>query len=112
MRWRITLILISILILLTACNLPSSPPTGTPTSETSPPEANDPQVESLMAIQQASTIDMNVQFENGVPIFVKGRIPVQGADPGEQALNFIDEYKALYLQVHPDLDLKVHRVGD
>ncbi len=109
-------VLFSVLF-ITACNLPFSNNNISDPSNTSTPEegvldpSSDPQVTALNALRESSTSDLSVQFDEGFPVFISGRVPVAGQDPGERAKAFIAEYKALYLQNDPDLDLQVRRVG-
>lgn len=107
------LVLITIVMFTAGCNLPfigGEDQSAGKTPEGLPGEASTPQQEALTDLQQDSATDLAVQFEDGFPVFVSGRIPVEGNNPGERAKTFMAEYQALYFS-DPDLELQVRRVG-
>lgn len=114
MARRPILILLGLFLVLslTACNLPASLPaedaTPAPTEAEIPP---DPQVDALRTLEQNAASELDIQFDEGFPVFVEGRIPVAGENAGERALAFIAQYETLYLQNDPDLHLGVRSVG-
>ena len=98
-----------------ACTLPFVTTTGTthtpiPQSEESKPLI-DPQWAALQSIIKDSETEIELGFQDGFPIFFIGEIPVNGDTPAARAQNYIESYKALYRQDHPDLELELKRVG-
>jgi Zn-dependent metalloprotease len=108
LRMGIAIIILS----MAGCNLQFINPLPSSTAPSPPIEPNsDPQVVALRSIEQDSTIPLDVEFSEGFPVFVNGRIPVTGEDAGERALAFLAAYKDLYLQSDRDLALGIRSIG-
>jgi Zn-dependent metalloprotease len=105
----IKFICVLLLGILPACNLSSLKPTipASPSLDGS----TDLQLAALWSIEENSTGEIRVDFSNGFPIFINGRIPVEGGDPGEKAIAYLNEYQELYLQSDPDLELSIRSIG-
>ncbi|KAF0106540.1 MAG: Microbial metalloproteinase [Chloroflexi bacterium] len=100
--------LISLLILLSACNFPLAEKSATPTVE----EVLDPQVVALRQLESVSETPPDLYFQNGFPRFISGSFRAEGTNVVERARNFLNTYQDLYRISNPDLGLAVRRVSE
>lgn len=75
------------------------------------PSLSDLQMADMRRLQAAANGKLEVQFQDGFPRSVLGRIPVEGGDPIERARRFLESYKDLYRLNDPNLALGVRRVS-
>jgi Zn-dependent metalloprotease len=66
----------------------------------------------MQALVAASSTEPHFLFERGFPSGVAASVPVDGADPVERALNFVDRYRDLYSFTDADLAFVASRVSD
>lgn len=69
-----------------------------------------PALVALDQLNRASERRAQLTFHAGFPRGLLASVPVTGADPVEQASNFLNAYQDLYLQSDPNLSLEVQRV--
>lgn len=74
------------------------------------PETADPQVRALRRFRQASVEPVGVRMREGFPAHLRGRIPVVGDTPLEQARGFAREFRSLLRVDDPDRELFVRQV--
>lgn len=73
----------------------------------------DPVVEALHRLEDATQTTPNFYFQNGFPRYVQVSVPVAGEDTVARARNFLNQYQDLYQQNDPKLELHLRRVeGD
>ncbi len=84
----------------------STSPSPTPSQE-----SLDPQEASLRQFEDDSETPTDLNFRNGFPTFVSGRVAVEGEDPVSRAENYLRTYQDLYLLGDPDFDLSVRRLA-
>jgi Zn-dependent metalloprotease len=87
------------------CTHPATFRAGAQESET------DPQVTSMRVLESASERPARIRFADGFPRSVSARVRVGGENAVERASNFLREYRDLYAQSVPHLELKVRRVS-
>lgn len=76
-----------------------------------PPSSPDPQVNALRRLQAASETPVRVSFAHDFPRSVAARVHTEGRDAVEHAKFFLNQYRDLYAQNSPHLQLKVRRVN-
>ena len=104
----VSLITMSLTVLAVAalvCTHPATFRAGAQESET------DPQVTSMRMLESASERPARIRFADGFPRSVSARVRVGGENAVERASNFLREYRDLYAQSVPQLELKVRRVS-
>ena len=73
----------------------------------------DAQLEALRRLEETSLSPLYVRFEDGLPRFVAGRVPIPGTlpdDPVVQALDFLQRFRELYRLDDPGKQLFLHRI--
>lgn len=73
--------------------------------------ADDAEPAALQALREASTEPVTVQFDQGVPRFVRARVAVEGADAGDRAYAYLERFRDLYRLQEPRDELRVVEVG-
>lgn len=101
-------VLVTLLILVPACNLPLAV-TSTPII---PEEIPDSQMAAMRQLEADSETPPDLYFQDGFPRFVSGSFLVEGADVVERARNFLETYQELYRIANPDLELAARRVSE
>ena len=71
----------------------------------------DPQVIALRRLQADSATAVRISFARGFPRSVAARVDTEGRNAVERSKFFLDQYRDLYAQNSPHLDLKVRRVN-
>lgn len=69
-----------------------------------------PQTAAIEALTAAASAEPFIFFDGDFPSGVSTSLSVSGADPVERALNFIDNYRDLYLLTDNELELVTSRV--
>jgi Zn-dependent metalloprotease len=70
-------------------------------------------INHMVQLRAESEKTPDIQFEDGLPVFVSLRVPIPGGlppDPVLRALNFLDRYKYLYRLDDPKTDFYLKRI--
>ncbi len=71
----------------------------------------DPVVDAMHRLEGETKTAPDFYFQNGLPRFVRMKVPVEGEDSVSRARNFLNRYQDLYQQNDPKLELHLRRVG-
>ena len=68
-------------------------------------------VAALAVLREASTTPVELAMSQGAPTAVRARVPVTGATPGEQALDYLSRFRDLYGLAGRETGLRAIRTG-
>jgi Zn-dependent metalloprotease len=74
-----------------------------------PKEVESPQSLAFTALEEASSVELFIDYKDGYPRFVSGQVPAPGDTPLEKARNYMTTYAAFYGQDNPDVRLNVRK---
>jgi Zn-dependent metalloprotease len=109
-RYILTSSLLILILLLAACGDPSVDPMRD-SFEDADALSEAAQLESMDALEGASLSAVHVDFADGIPRFVRAKVPIDAADdPVNRAFDFLEQYKSFYRLAAPRRQLFPQKV--